>query len=149
NPKFFVPVYEAQYRYARMLLNEQQGRPLTGEPSQREKNTVVTFAEKKLGFHVASEATAYEQARQLIRDEILRGSSEMAAALREAPANIKYYAMQSLMGDQPQLKLNDAAQGMALVQFLGKIGLDQEVGVTVSTWNSNPEYHFVLGSWDH
>src|SRR5262249_9210874 len=145
HPGQFVANIEAQYEYARMLMNDKLGRPLNGEPSQREQDSVVNFASRALGVEVKS----YEEARQVLRGEILKGTPRAEVALRAADPNFKFYALKCLTGDQPYLALPNAEQGIAVVSFLGKIGFDQEVGVTVNLQNAKPEYRFMLGTWDH
>ncbi len=144
-PGALIPVYDAQYRYLRSLVNRDLGKPLFGEPSPREREALVNFVSRGMGI----EAGSYAEAQKALREEILAGTPRAEKALRGADPNLKYYALLSLRGDDTFLPLADGAQGLNLVRFLGKIGFDQEVGVTVA-WNGGaPEYRFLVGGWDH
>src|SRR5690606_9296384 len=126
-PGTLIPAYDAQYRYLRSLANRDLGKPLFGEPSAREREALVNFVSRGMGLKAAD----YAEAQKILREEILARTPRAEQALRAADPNLKYYALLSLRGDQAYLPLADGAQGLNLVRFLGKIGFDQEVGVTV------------------
>ncbi|MCC6271966.1 MAG: HD domain-containing protein, partial [Deltaproteobacteria bacterium] len=144
-PGTLIPAYDAQYSYLRSLANRDLGRPLFGEPSPREREALVNFVSRGMGLKVAD----YAEAQKVLRKEILARTPRAERALRAADPNLKYYALLSLRGDQAYLPLTDGAQGLSLVRFLGKIGFDQEVGVTVVMNGDAPEYRFLIGGWDH
>src|SRR5262249_2398688 len=68
---------DAQYRFARMLLNEKAGRPIFGMPTIAETQSVMHFAQS---FYPNRPVRSYGEAQKLIREEFENFTPEMQQA---------------------------------------------------------------------
>ena len=119
---------QTRYRFARMLLNEKRGLPIFGEPTEREKGTLVWFAKEKLkvqgDIHFADVQWA-------IRDHLQNFTPTIQEGLRTSNQEERALVMETFFGTQQHRMMSDPYKAFEVARFLGEVGFYREVGVTL------------------
>ncbi len=139
-----VQRYDALYRFARMRMNEKLGLPIFGEPSFRQKVLVENFVARAL----KKDGSSYEKAKESLREEAFNLTEDFQKAFLAAPPHLRVYLVSALVNDGWSHPVSDPMAAMRLVQFVGKAGLDREMGVAVDFSGEPPKYSLVVGNWD-
>lgn len=125
NPEQYL---QTRYRFARMLLNEQRGLPIFGEPTEREKGTLVWFVKDKLK---ARGDIHFADAQWAIRDHLQKFTPQIQEGLRGANQEERALVMETFFGSQQHRMMTDPYKAFELARFLGEVGFYREVGVTL------------------
>lgn len=139
-----VQRYDALYRFARMRMNEKLGKPIFGEASFRQKVLVENFVSRAL----KKDGANYEAAKRNLREEFLNLGPDFQQAFIAANPALRIYLVSALVEDSWSHPVSDPDAAMRLVQFVGKTGIDREMGVAVDLSGEKPNYSLVLGNWD-
>ncbi len=119
---------QAQYRFARMLMNQRMGLPLFGEPTEREKGILTHFSKRVL--HVRGDVH-YADAQEAIRDHLQRFSPEVQEGLRKADQETRALVMETFFGISQHRYMFDPYKAFEVANFLGDVGFYRELGVTL------------------
>lgn len=119
---------QTRYRFARMLLNEQAGLPIFGEPTQREKGILAVFAKNQLKLRGDIQ---YADAQAAIREQLENFSASIREGLKGADQEMRALVMETYFGSQQHRIMSDPYKAFEVARFLGEVGFYREVGVTV------------------
>lgn len=133
---------QARYRFARMLLNEKAGLPIFGEPTEKEKGTLVWFAKEKLKVRGDLH---YADAQAAIRKHLEAFSVPIREGLRAANQEERALVMEAYFGSQQHRVMSDPYKAFEVARFLGEVGFYREVGVTVELSGKRMHTYLSLG----
>jgi hypothetical protein len=136
------PNLQAQYRFARMMLNQQSGRPIFGEPTETEQATVRSFV--GLGL-TNSTVRDYGEAQEVIREHFARFTPELQQALRMVDPETRALVIEAYFGASQHRQVDDPHVAFRLSQFLGRIGFYREVGMTLNLSGGTVQTNLSLG----
>lgn len=142
----YVESLQAKYRFVRMYLNQKAGRPVYGEPSQREMNLLSTFSRVHMGKQGLAKYSEYQA---FIRDELGRLTPKMQAALKASDPETRSLVLEAFFGTSRHRQMNDVDQAMRIAAFLGKIDFHREIGVTADILSGKLRVNLTLGEVAH
>lgn len=120
----------ARYRHARMLLNQQAGRPVFGSPTRREQTTLLGVMHT-LDNTLLDYDAAQQRVRQLVLSPAPEDQQRLEHVLREATPEQRGLIVEAFFGNQRHRDMPDIETAISAAILFGLSGIHREVGVAL------------------